>query len=512
MKKQLSVSIAAFALAVLASSAQRSLSLEARAPLEQGVRYKLIDLGSLGGPNSYLPYYYVDDASTPQAIAADGAFVGWADTAVPDPYAATNTCFFDCWVNRAFRWKDGVRTPLPALPGPPGLSAASTWMSRNGLMVGFSENGIIDPNIAAPAFHAVLWRNDQIVDLEALPGGYESEALAVNSRGEVVGFSSNAMPDGNSLQSVATQTRAFIWHDGVMQDLGTLGGTDAQASYINDRGQVIGESYTADSGPKPAVGCIVGAPLTTHAFFWEKDRMTDLLTLGGSCTQAYGINNRGQVIGQSSLPGDTESHPFVWEHGTMTDLHTLGGSYGFAAWLSDAGDVVGSSSTQGTQDLVAFYWKSGPIENLGTLIGNVCSVADAVNSQGLVVGGSGLSAAAFFPACTDAVEHAVLWQNGRILDLNAFVPPDSDLTLNEAVFINDSGEISGFGTLPNGDTHDFLLVPCREGEEGCELASTGLDLKSGQSNPAAMPRVPSFTMRFAPQRLKAAHVRTVAGG
>jgi hypothetical protein len=92
------------------------------------------------------------------------------------------------------------------------------------------------------------------------------------------------------------------------------------------------------------------------------------------------------------------------------------------------------------------------------------------------------------------------------------MPPDSALTLMEAVFINDRGEIGGFGTLPNGDTHDFLLVPCREGEEGCELTSTGLDLKSGRSNPAAMPRVPVFTMRFAPQRLKAAHVRTVAGG
>ncbi|MGA6987893.1 MAG: hypothetical protein WBZ01_17680 [Terriglobales bacterium] len=115
--------------------------------------------------------------------------------------------------------------------------------------------------------------------------------------------------------------------------------------------------------------------------------------------------------------------------------------------------------------------------------GNSCSTADAINSSGQVVGGSGDSASA--PACTDLVEHAFLWENGRMIDLNGFVPDSSDLTLNEAVFINDNGEITGFGTLPNGDQHVFLLLPCQGGGDGCEEAH----VRSAQVSqaPAASP-------------------------
>ena len=232
MKKRLWVSIT---LIVLAGVSWRSLAAD------PNVQYRLVDLGTLGGPNSYLPYWYVAYTFTPQALATDGTFAGWADTLDSDPYVP---CFWDCYVDRAFRWKDGVRTPLLALPGPPGLSAASSWISSNGLIVGFSENGEIDPYLAAPAVHAVLWQNDQVVDLKTLAreGGYESLATAVNSRGQVVGFASNAASDPNSLQ-FNTQTRAFLWQSGVMQDLGTLGGSsDAEAFYINEQGQIIGQA------------------------------------------------------------------------------------------------------------------------------------------------------------------------------------------------------------------------------------------------------------------------------
>ncbi len=111
----------------------------------------------------------------------------------------------------------------------------------------------------------------------------------------------------------------------------------------------------------------------------------------------------------------------------------------------------------------------GVIHNLGTLDGDPCSVADAINSHGLVVGGSGVFAAPFFPACTTTNEHAVLWENGTMLDLNAFVPLGSDLTLNEAVFINDRGMISGFATNANGDQRAFLLIPCAPSDTaGCQ--------------------------------------------
>jgi len=70
----------------------------------------------------------------------------------------------------------------------------------------------------------------------------------------------------------------------------------------------------------------------------------------------------------------------------MTDLHTLGGTYGYATWLNDSGEIVGASTPQGDQPLLAFYWKDGAMKNLGTANGDACSVADAINSQGEVVG------------------------------------------------------------------------------------------------------------------------------
>jgi probable HAF family extracellular repeat protein len=121
------------------------------------------------------------------------------------------------------------------------------------------------------------------------------------------------------------------------------------------------------------------------------------------------------------------------------------------------------------------------MSNLGTLPGNGCSGADAINSRGQVVGGSGFNAADFFPDCNDPVEHAVLWENGTILDLNNFVPQGYDLILNEAFFINDSGEISGVGTVSDGSRHAFLLIPCNRGghNEGC--------IDSAESTTAATP-------------------------
>jgi len=431
-------------------------------------RYQLVDIGTLGGPNSYLPGGFFDVIAK-QSLSAPGTFAGEADTAVTDPY---DVCFnLDCMVGHAVQWRGGSLTGLGTLPGAEDLSSAPSWISANGLIAGLSENGEIDPTLPGfPELHAVLWKHGKITDLGTLEGGNESIASAVNSSGQVVGFAINAVPDDSSIVGFPTQTRAFRWQKGTMEDLGTLpGGTDAVALVINEAGQIVGESYTGDSVPPPSPTC-GDFPLTLHGFFWANGKMVDLGTLGGSCTSAYALNNRGQVVGQSALSGDGTSHPYIWEQNKMTDLGTLGGTYGYAGWLNDSGAVVGSATPEGDQALLAFLWKNGAISNLGALPGNGCSAADAINSRGQIVGGSGFYIADFFADCNDPVEHAVLWEDGKILDLNNFVPPGSDLTLNEAVFINDAGEISGFAALPTGEQHAFLLVPCEDKTEVCRGA------------------------------------------
>jgi probable HAF family extracellular repeat protein len=446
--------------------------------------YKLIDVGTLGGPNSYLPLLPPYHSFVPsESLSRGGIFAGFAETATPDPYAPF--CFnADCFASHAVAWRDGTLTDLGALPGPAGSSSAATWISKNGLIAGVSENGEVDPLVGIPVSEGVLWKNGNIINLGTLEGGYQSQAMAVNNSGQVVGLASNLVPDPNSLLGTTTQWRAFLWENGAMQDLGTLpGGTDAMALFVNERGQIVGQSYAADSIVPPPSGTCVDSPLTLHSFFWDKGRMTDLGTFGGSCAFPYALNNRGQVVGQANLAGDSTSHPFLWQSGKMTDLGALGGTYGFAEWLNDAGTVVGSASNQGDQALLAFLWEKGTITNLGALPGNACSAADAINSAGQIVGGSGFNAAQSFPACTDPVEHAVLWDNGQLVDLNNLVPAGTDLTLTEAFFINDRGEISGFGTLSDGDQHAFLLIPCGPDDiEACQ--EVGQDVNASQSTPA----------------------------
>lgn len=103
------------------------------------------------------------------------------------------------------------------------------------------------------------------------------------------------------------------------------------------------------------------------------------------------------------------------------------------------------------------------------------------------MGGSGFSTPPpFFPGCTDPVEHAVIWKNGQIFDLNLLVTNPSDLTLNEATFVNDKGEISGFGTLPNFDTHAFLLIPCDENNPGEGCTGANADVMGTQNTTATM--------------------------
>ena len=155
---------------------------------DKPLRYRLVDLGTLGGPNSYLPLLPPFRSFLPAAsLSQDGTFAGSADTSTPDP-----TCFNDdCFVSHAFNWRKGISNDLGALAGPGFPSSATTWISESGNVVGISENGLRDPLIGAPITHAVSWKDGRPIDLGTLDGGYESGAFAVNSAGVVVGAASN---------------------------------------------------------------------------------------------------------------------------------------------------------------------------------------------------------------------------------------------------------------------------------------------------------------------------------
>jgi probable HAF family extracellular repeat protein len=436
-------------------------AIPGRAAAHQHHHYKLIEVATFGGPNFITNFIGLQNS----LLSKSGRLVGGADTPVVDPF-----CFDgqDCFVEHAFDFHDGVLTDLGALPG--GANSQAFWISSQGLIVGMAQNGEVDPLLGIQSLHAVAWKDGRIIELGSL-GGNESLSQAVNERGQIVGIALNAIPDPISLIGpVGTQMRAFLWENGVMQDLGTLGGPDAWANYINDRGQVAGGSF-ANSVINPATG----RP-TTHPFLWEHGEMMDLGTVGGSFANPEGINNQGEVVGEVTLPGDPgcngspdncEFRAFVWERDSLKDIGTLGGSQASALGVNDSGEVVGYAYNENDQALLAFVWKKGVMTSLGASRGSDCSIARAINSRGQIVGPS-------FPCVGAGSENATLWEKGSAIDLNTFVPPGVDLHLTgDDIYINDRGDIAGTAVRSNGDVRAFLLIPCDENHpniEGCDYS------------------------------------------
>ncbi len=150
----------------------------------------------------------------------------------------------------------------------------------------------------------MLWRNRNIVNLGTL-GGTQSYAASMNNRGQIVGWAMNTIPDPYSADLEftgyagslpgTTQVRAVLWDNHGIHDLGTLGGPSALALVVNQRGQIAGQSYTSFT-PNPTTGIP-----TIDAFLWENGKMKDLGSLGGTITYPINLNSRGQVVGYLQL-------------------------------------------------------------------------------------------------------------------------------------------------------------------------------------------------------------------
>jgi probable HAF family extracellular repeat protein len=446
--------------------------------------YTLIDMGTFGGPNSS------QTSGGPGELNQRGVTVGWSATSVStsptsNPLVCGGLDGTVPFITVAFEWKDGTLTDLGALPGGSNCSEPF-WLNENGEIVGTSENGEVDPLAGVNQTRAVLWKEGKITDLGSF-GGYQNAAQAINNRGQIVGWSLNTIPDPYSLNefvffgsSNGTQTRAFLLQHGVMQDLGTLlTGNDAAAFDINERGQVAGYGYTS-SIPNPVTGIPPIDP-----FLWEKGNMTDIGGFGGALGLPSSLNNRGQVIGLSSVAAnpaacfteqDPDCHPFLWSQGKLTDLKTstTGGKPITPDGITDAGEIVGAAdfSSNGGSAFDAYLWKSGAATDLGHLQGDCFSRAISRNSVGEIVGNSF--------SCDGSFHHAFLWANGSIIDLNTLIPANAPLQLVDMSFINDLGEIAGNGVPPGVDPsnvmtqgHAFLLLPCDEnhpGVEGCDYS------------------------------------------
>jgi probable HAF family extracellular repeat protein len=414
-------------------------------------RYKVIDTGSFGGPNSHihLGAHVLNNA---------GVLTVSADTPDTDPYSPDGCFNGDCFVAHTAKWRQGELTDLGVIGAGP--NSESNWLSENGIIAGDSQNGLLDPLVGAWELRGVFWWHNKLVEVGTLGGGYNSLAWAVNDSGEVAGFSTTTTPDDNAMilqlgLPYAYQTRAFRWKDGRIEDLGTLGGPDAMALGINERGQIIGNSY-ASSESSTVCGLITGG------FLWERGKMMNLGSLGGTCTQVSAINNRGQVVGSSFLAGDAALHPFLWERGRLFDLGTSGGNFASANFVNEAGDIAGWQTVAGNDGVVhATIWSRGRIFDLGAPGPGQCSYAWGINAHRQVVGltssdcdfGDELSLRAF------------LWEPGHpMVDVNTLISPDLGIQLRNIASINDRGEMAAVAAFPNGDRRPVIVVPCGDPE------------------------------------------------
>ena len=183
----------------------------------QQTRYTVIDLGTLGGNNSFA-----------QGINNRGEVVGIAETPDTDP-----NC--ECPIIHAFLWDKGILHDLGTLGGR-NSGAGMAGINPEGQVVGFAETETVDSN--NPPFlesRAFLWQKGVMTDLGTL-GGNDSTANAIDSQHRVVGDSLTGEAD----PFFGQQFHPYLWEKGVMRDLGTLGGSSGFASGINEVGQVVG--------------------------------------------------------------------------------------------------------------------------------------------------------------------------------------------------------------------------------------------------------------------------------
>jgi probable HAF family extracellular repeat protein len=293
----------------------------------------LLDLGTLGGPNSSVTWNVKN---------TEGIIVGISQTADPETLGESwsSAAFYTGpytvgFINLGFVWEQGQMRGLPNFPG--GNNGFATGANNLRQVVGWAENDVHDPACVSPQvlqFRPAMWSlgpPDQIQDLPLMSGDTSGAATAINDSGQIVGIS------GICDQAVGRHTakHAVLWENGGVTDLGNLGAQWWNTpTAINQQGDIVG--FTGD--PAFVEGDIL------HAFIWTReDGIRHLKPLKHHTpehvdSEAYGINEARQVVGVSCDADFVDCRAVIWDHGnTPTDLNDLKG--GFSTRLETAKDI-----------------------------------------------------------------------------------------------------------------------------------------------------------------------------
>ena len=257
-------------------------------------------------------------------------------------------------------------------------------------------------------------RKYHVIDLGVLGIG-RSIAKGINNNGEVVGLTSNH-------PEIGVFQHAFLYKNGVMNDLGALynNSYNSYAYGINDKGHIVG--YSEDlSLTKP------------HAFLYSNGLMQDMGTLGGLYSAANAINNQGQIVGWAHNTAG-QQRAFTYLDGHMQDLGAPGESSGAFA-LNKYGHIVGwFRSTNATH---AFSYSNGFVQDMGTL-GGIAQYGVGINDAGYII-------TQVYPG--NGRSSSFLYSNGSTQNLGTLGAP-----LTRAYGINNHNEIVGASSPGSGMT------------------------------------------------------------
>lgn len=259
-----------------------------------------------------------------------------------------------------------------------------------------------------------LWTEAGSRQLAAVNTGY-SDGLGINSRDDVAGTSY-----GNA------GGIAFANIGGAVQDIGAAA-PDFRSSFarrINDNGWVVGALYD-------------GRGIESRPFIYRNGSVQVLPTLGGNAGSAFAVSNRGHVTGQAALPTTQPfsggGNAFLYFGGTMTGLGALPGDDSSSGLdVNERGDVVGVSSQASQGGSRGFLFSRGRMVNLGSLGGSFTD-ALAINNAGVVVGRSYTAG--------NAAERGFIYAYGRMIDLNRLVRSSGGRVITAGLDINDAFQI-----------------------------------------------------------------------
>jgi probable HAF family extracellular repeat protein len=257
---------------------------------------------------------------------------------------------------------------------------------------------------AAPA--AAATRQYRVTDLGTL-GGISAEVYAINDAGVVV---------GRSLTAGSTQ-HGFVWRDGVMTDLGALPGgvSYSEALSVNESGVIAGDALDAAGD--------------SRAVIWRDGRIIDL---GVPRSFAWAINDRGQVLGQTTPAADGSASWFIWQGGRVTDRGAL---------------TAGQQLTGDFNNRAQFTLRTGGRAAIErghslTVIAPVDSYPNDIDTSGAVAG---------YTTDADYRRRPFVYRGGHLGHLGTLGGPDG-----VAAAINDRGDIAGNTDTATGENHPTL--------------------------------------------------------